>query len=58
MVPVFYVPQMPSVILDAVARTALFCTAFLPLAYVLKISEEMNKMIEKQLLKVKQLLNR
>lgn len=58
MVPVFYVPQMPSVILDAVVRTALFCTAFLPLAYVLKISEEMNKMIEKQLLKVKQLLNR
>lgn len=54
--PLFiYMPEFDSVVVDAVVNTALFCMAFVPLAYILKISEEMNKMINKQLLKIKQL---
>lgn len=57
-IPVFYIPRFPSVIIDAIVRTAAFCLLFIPFAYRIKISEEINQMIDKQLLNLKQLFKK
>lgn len=44
---VYMIPRQPSFIIDAIIRTSVFCVAFLPVMYALKVSVELNEVAKK-----------
>jgi O-antigen/teichoic acid export membrane protein len=44
---VYYIPHAGSIYLDAAIRTTVFCLLFVPAIYFLKVSGEINQLIEK-----------
>lgn len=44
---VYYLPHASSIYLDAIIRTMVFCLIFVPAIYFLKVSAEINQLIEK-----------